>query len=426
MFFDDCLGEKETQANAFALGGEEGFEDMFDHLRVDALAGVGKSHKKFAVVADEADIEATAVGHRLSRIGDNVNEAQAQLFGVDVEHRRYVAALLDDLDALAFELRFGEREYAVYELVEGQADEVERILDFMRERAGELSESGKAFEPVELELTLARPAKLRQHVIEAAGQKADLIVPSGLGYWFETARGDVLRRIGDRENRIHVALGQDIGEGCADREDHETEGEQAHPVVAQRLVEVAEIGNHLYVAEHMILDLDRYEVDDTFLVGQSQLRGGHGHGAARVVMKLRREGAYDVAIEGGADELGVRAVDDEVLARGDRDFESLGIQLADVMLELVAVGRSNRGQFLHAYLDGAGEIFDVFLSSADDRFLRAQAHDHFGAQSQPQQHNHQGDQLRFETEGRKFDIHGLFRPPVRGQLLIPRARPACN
>src|ERR1700687_425478 len=74
------------------------------------------------------------------------------------------------------------RSVARAELVEGQADEVERILDFMGERAGELSEGGKAFEPVELELTLARPAKLRQHVIEAAGQKADLIVPSGLGY----------------------------------------------------------------------------------------------------------------------------------------------------------------------------------------------------------------------------------------------------
>src|SRR5216684_5447994 len=216
MFFDDCLREKETQADALAFGGEKGFEDMFDYLRVDALAGVGKSHKKFAVVADEADTEAAAVGHRLSRIGDDVNEAQAQLFGVYVEHRRYVAALLDDLDALAFELRFGERQYAVHdlaevgrrradldrlsvmqerldhlgeaanlvlhdgelaqklvtfarelrsvaraELVEGQADEVERILDFMRERAGELSEGGKAFEPVELELTLAGPAKLR-------------------------------------------------------------------------------------------------------------------------------------------------------------------------------------------------------------------------------------------------------------------------
>src|SRR5712692_11212107 len=89
----------------------------------------------------------------------------------------------------------------------------------------------------------------------------------------------------------------------------------------------------------MILDLDRYEVDDAFLVGQSQLRGGHDDGAARVVMKLRREGAHDVAIERGADELGVGAVDDKVLAGGDRDFESLGIQLADVMLELVAVGR---------------------------------------------------------------------------------------
>src|SRR5690242_2274580 len=223
MLFHDCLGEEQAKADALALGGEEGFEDVLDHLRVDALTGVGKAHEEFTVVAAEADTEAAAVGHRLSRIGDDINEAQAQLLGVDVEHRRHVAVLLDDLDALALELRFGEREYAVHdlpevgrrranldrlsimqkgldhlgeaanlvlhdgelaqklvtfarelrsvartELVQGEADEVERIFDFMRERAGELSEGRKAFEPVELELTLTRPAKLRQHVIEAA------------------------------------------------------------------------------------------------------------------------------------------------------------------------------------------------------------------------------------------------------------------
>ena len=54
------------------------------------------------------------------------------------------------------------RRIARAQLVERQADEIQRILDLVRQRAGELAQRGEAFEPIQLLLALARAAQLRR------------------------------------------------------------------------------------------------------------------------------------------------------------------------------------------------------------------------------------------------------------------------
>ena len=116
MLFDDCLGEKQPQADTFALGGKEGLEDVLDQLGVDSGAGVRECYGEMAVVADESDVQMTAFGHRLGRIGDDVDEAGPHLFGVDVEFGGNLDALFRDLDTLALELRLAQRQHAFDEL----------------------------------------------------------------------------------------------------------------------------------------------------------------------------------------------------------------------------------------------------------------------------------------------------------------------
>ena len=73
----------------------------------------------------------------------------------------------------------------------------------------------------------------------------------------EAARRDILRRVRHRMYRFHVTVGQDVREDQSHRENRQTEREQAQAIVAQRLIEVAEVRYHLHIAEQMVLDFDR-------------------------------------------------------------------------------------------------------------------------------------------------------------------------
>ncbi len=74
------------------------------------------------------------------------------------------------------------------------------------------------------------------------------------------------------------------------------------------------------------------------------------------------------------------------------------MQVVDVVVQLLAIGVAHRGQLLHADLNDARQVFDLLLRVRDDRRLRAQADPHLGAESQPQQADHQHDQLRLEVQ----------------------------
>ena len=87
----------------------------------------------------------------------------------------------------------------------------------------------------------------------------------------------------------------------------------------------------------------------------------------------------------------IRTVDDQVLARCDRHFETLGVQAPDIAVQPIAIGVSDRGQFLHADLDHPREIFDLLLRGRDDRLLSAKADPDLGAKSQAEQPDHQHD-----------------------------------
>src|SRR5581483_1268290 len=118
VFFDDRLGKKQAEADAFAFGGEERLEQTVGDLAIDADAGVSKRDGQITVVAREVDRQPAAVGHRLRRVHDHVDETCAKFFRVDVEGQVAFGAALDDLDALALQAWFAKRQHALHQLAD--------------------------------------------------------------------------------------------------------------------------------------------------------------------------------------------------------------------------------------------------------------------------------------------------------------------
>ena len=318
------LDRNRPEPDPLALGGEERFEHALGDVGIDAGAVVSEGYHEAVAFLMERDAEFAAVGHRLDRVGDHVDEAHADFFRVDVEHGRHTVDFLDQLHALRAHLRFGDLQDAIDQsahvgrrrmnldrlavveetlhqlgeaanlvlhqrdlmdigvgvgldparilgahLIEREADEVERIFYFMRQAAGELAERGETLEAIELGLALARVTQLLDHLVEAMRQKPDLVATLALGHRLQPARHDVLRRRGDRMNRLDVTLGEEVRDYQSGREDHDREGQLTQPALRQRLREVAEVRHHAHIAEQMIFDLDRNQVNG--LLGAAQL-----------------------------------------------------------------------------------------------------------------------------------------------------------
>src|SRR5579885_3854627 len=83
---------------------------------------------------------------------------------------------------------------------------MQRVLDLMRQAAGQLTQRGEALQAVEFLLALARVAQLIDHLVEAAGQKSDFVAPAHLGHRLQAARRDVLCRRGHHVDRPRVAV----------------------------------------------------------------------------------------------------------------------------------------------------------------------------------------------------------------------------
>src|SRR5579863_10030748 len=112
VLFDDRLGEKQPQADTFALGREKRLENPSRDLLFNPAAAIGEGQDQIAVVAAEIDRQPPAIGHCLHRVDDDVDEAGAQLLGVNVQSHAAGVAALDEFDRLATELGFAEREHA--------------------------------------------------------------------------------------------------------------------------------------------------------------------------------------------------------------------------------------------------------------------------------------------------------------------------
>src|SRR5262249_5180808 len=80
------------------------------------------------------------------------------------------------------------------QLVKRQTSEVEWILYLVCQASRELAQGREPLEPVELMLTLASPAQLLNHLVEASSEEADFIAAVGLRHRREAARRDILRR----------------------------------------------------------------------------------------------------------------------------------------------------------------------------------------------------------------------------------------
>src|SRR5450830_295825 len=85
MVFHDRIDLRQAQAGARGLGGDERRENTLDHVRLDALAGVGHADDGIARVLGNADGQAPALGHGVDGIEDQVQAGLFQLPGVGIQ-----------------------------------------------------------------------------------------------------------------------------------------------------------------------------------------------------------------------------------------------------------------------------------------------------------------------------------------------------
>src|SRR5271155_38152 len=269
------------------------------------------------------------------------------------------------------------------DLIHGQTDKVQGIFDFVRQTAGQLTQGREALEPIEFLLALACAAQLRDDLVETARQQSDFIAPAHLRHRLQPARGDILGRRRNKIDRPRVAISQHIGKHDADREDYQGQSYQPGARLPEQFGVVAEIRDHLNVTHQMVLDDHRDQINGAFARHRDQVVGS---GAARVGPQMFVDyHLLGAGIERSSDQFGVGAVDDQVLAGGNRYLQALVVEAADVVLQPFTVGAADGGQFLYADLDRTREVFDVLPRGVRDRLLRAQADDHLGAERGRQQ-----------------------------------------
>src|SRR5471032_1198169 len=85
--FHDRIDFGQAQARAGGLGGDERREDPLDHIRRNALAGVGDADHRVAVNAANAQSQAAAFGHRINGVEDQVEARLLELFGIGIDRR---------------------------------------------------------------------------------------------------------------------------------------------------------------------------------------------------------------------------------------------------------------------------------------------------------------------------------------------------
>ena len=122
-------------------------------------------------------------------------------------------------------------------------------------------------------LALARMPELPDHVVEASRQQPDLVASMCLRNRLQPARGNILRRVGDRMNRLHVTVSKDISKNQPDRENRHRDRQLPGPTLRQRRREIGKVRDHLHVAQQMVLDLDRNQVDGRLRRERSKLAG---------------------------------------------------------------------------------------------------------------------------------------------------------
>ncbi len=294
------------------------------------------------------------------------------------------------------------RRIARAQLVERETDKVERIFDLMRQAAGQLPERGESFEAIQLMLALTRMPELPDHVVEASRQQADLVASMRLRNRLQPARGNILRRIGDRMNRLHVTIGENIGEDQPDRENRHRDRQLPAPILRQRRREIGEIRDHLHVAQQMVLDLDRNQIHSRLRREWSKLAGRDFDDRIRMPQLLGAQPLCLLGPQRRANQMRIRAVDNQVLTRRDRNFEPLGMQTADVTMQPIAIRITDRGQLLHADLNHPRKIFNLLLRSSDDSFLRPKTNPNLRAKGQAKQPDHEHNKLGLEVERRKI------------------------
>ena len=148
----------------------------------------------------------------------------------------------------------------------------------MRQAARQLSERREPLEPVQLLLALARMPQLPDHVVEAARQQADFVAPMRLRHRLEAARA----RYSAPRSRPRESASRNDRPGCTrtparSRKSQTRSAARASGSSSSGCAKSPKFADHLHVAEQMVFDLDRNQVDrrlrrETELAGRNVTR----------------------------------------------------------------------------------------------------------------------------------------------------------
>src|SRR5215468_611943 len=108
---------------------------------------------------------------------------------------------------------------------------------------------------------------------------------------------------------FHVAVSQDVSEHESDCKNNERRGNLMNPVYDERLGGIAEVCNYLHVAEQMIFDFDRNQINRGFPRGRPQSRSRDGQDVGALLQLPGNYVVLRMRHQGGTDELGIGAVD---------------------------------------------------------------------------------------------------------------------
>src|SRR3970282_848140 len=112
VLLDESLGDGQTEAGSVRLRGEEGFKDMCAHVLGDPPSRVHDDHFDGGAPACWASLLTTArgdgehasFGHRFHGVGDDLEQCQLDLEGIDPDLREIPGIIDPELDLLLREL----------------------------------------------------------------------------------------------------------------------------------------------------------------------------------------------------------------------------------------------------------------------------------------------------------------------------------
>ena len=472
MALDDPAHEGEAEADPGLLRREVRLERDGRRLRGHAHPGVGHEdgdrRRVRRALEPHREGEPAAPGHGLESVEDEVEEAGLEQLGVGDGRREARGSVHLDLDGLvaglvlheggrlahdgphvararveprrlaggeevadeaveARHLRLQGRHQGLElaaprlvlgaeagpHVVDGEADGVEGVADLVGQGGGEAAHRGRALgdaEPLLEDPALPEPL---HHLVERAGQRAELVAAGGGDPGGEISRRDASRRVGQGLHRPRDGGGEDEGQQHAEGEDGERRRDAARERGLGEHGEVVEDAGDDHVADAPVPDHDR----DGEVRGGGVAEGGlvAEHAADHVLRRpaaARQLLADDAGVGRGLHHLGRGVGDGDVPHPEPLQLLRVGL---DGLLEVRPAPR-----LLLRDLDGGGELLRVVADAGEQRALAEEVQHEEAADGEHEQREHHELQLGAERPAPQPAQRGCAHPP---SLAPPRLPP---